>query len=380
MKKSFLVTSLLMIVSLQYIFAEDEVAEESSVLSEETAQTEQTAQRVAQKNDDEEFLRQIENDKEDFSIYRFVESPFNGFRNWDSLSKSCLHDNYLGIPYVEVPMRKLVCQSMGVAMYASSGSFSIYVRNEKKHKIPLLSSADGGKNSAMYLRIDETAYRLNSSNAFKKTVRRTKDSAQLCFSKRNSAQVVVDFRFEKTGIKRAEDAVVIDVRITNTSAKIHTYDFRTILDTALGENIDFPFKSGLGRPVSKEFIFWGRSIDAEKFLECSDGRTSIQIPFYGKNLTKMESVSVSSLSVLEGMGWGIESAKSRGFNDYNSSMNPAVMLDWTEFDLEPGKTQKITFCIVTGTDGYTPRAQFYTDGFVPEDARSAPARDKPSVV
>lgn len=297
-------------------------------------------------------------------------------QNGDEGKTEVFKDKWLGIEYQSLPSVTFDKAGMGISLSESSGTFKVWAVSENGLKKSLFSTSDGGKTSSFYLKVDKTAYKLNQSSAVSRQLRKTKDGAQLVYKVRKDAQVALNFSFGKTGATEIDDVIFLDAYVTNISEKEHYYDLKAIFDTMIGENTDIPFRTQINRVIDSEYLFSDSEIDAEKGLMFSDGRTSVEIPFFGKNLTRYETVLVGSLSSLEKKEWIPESVKFRGFNDFNSSMNTAVMLDWDGFYLSAGKTKKISMCFVFGQDGLIPCGKFFTDDYVPEKKSSAKINEK----
>ena len=211
----------------------------------------------------------------------------------EKLLKKQKTDQYTGWVYIPEHNFTITNDDVRIVMKGSTGSFGLYVINEKGSQIPLIVNYDSYNSTFVAVKIGRKTYRLNRENGVKCEARRTPYGAQMAYTIAGQAQIVVDFSFLPS-IATSSRVDMIRVTIYTINLGKHTQSFtsKAVFDTTLGENSYTHFSTASRSRVDSEMQFI--TMNEEKWVRSSNEKACIQFLLDGKGITPPQFVILFS--------------------------------------------------------------------------------------
>ncbi|MBQ7158716.1 MAG: hypothetical protein IJS09_04725, partial [Treponema sp.] len=273
-------------------------------------------------------------------------------------------DKYLGVVYTPESRVDLKSGKVHVVLSGNHASFNIYAVSENGRETPILATTDGFRSSFFSLLIGRREYRLNRAGIVSSQIRKREDGAQIAYRIEKNLQITLDFSTLASVAGEPDDIVKITVYTTNFMKNRQVLALRAVLDTMLGESLDYHFVTATGQKIDSErqFVLF----DDERYFVSTNTKTSAQFLTNGKTVDVPQTVSFANKDVLADSMWTPVIRDTRGFNTALSYNNSAMCINWPYYSVEPGETAALTFYICIGTDGEEPKGQQFVDSLVDE--------------
>ena len=273
-------------------------------------------------------------------------------------------DKYLGVVYTPEKKCELKSGKVKVVLTGNHASFNIYAISANGKQTPIFSAADAFRSSYFSLLIGRREYKLNSAGIVASQIRKREDGVQIAYRIEKDLQITLDFSTLASVAGEPDDIVRITVYTTNFMKDRQVLALKAVLDTVLGEPLDYHFESASGMKIDSERQFV--SFDEERYFISSNTKVSAQFLTNGKTVHVPQTVSFANKDVLADSLWTPVIRDYRGFNMALSYNNSAMCINWPYYTVEPGETVAFNFYVCVATDGEKPRGQLFVDSLVDE--------------
>lgn len=258
-------------------------------------------------------------------------------------------DPYTGWVYKEKSSFSIGEGDIKLSVKRDPGSFCIYARPESGKDVPLLSTYDSFSSTFFSLKIGNKEYRLNKDSCASCRARKTPYGAQLAYTIKNKAVVVIDFSFMPSNAQSSRaDTLRVTSYIINTGKKEESFSLKAVFDTVLGESSGQHFSTATLKRVENEMQF--DFMEKEKWICSSDFETSVKFLLDGKGITKPQVVTLSNKDSLTNGPWIPSVKNERSFNSVLSYSNSALGINWPSVSLGKTDSSVVTFYISVGAD------------------------------
>ena len=276
-------------------------------------------------------------------------------------------DKYLGVVYTPESKYDLKSGKVHVALRGSTGSFNIYAIDSKNKETAIFSTADDSSTSYFSVLIGRREYRLNKTASVSSQVRDRDDGGQIAYQVGKDLQIVLDFSTASSVVGGEDDIVKIAVYTTNLSENRQVLAMKAVLDTILGENLDYHFVTASGKKISDETQLL--DFKAERYFVSTNEKVSAQFLLDGKTILSPDSISFANRDFLVHGSWIPVITESKSFSAVLSYNNSAVCINWPYYGVEAGETSSFTFYIALATDREQPKGLDFVDTLTDDSQR-----------
>lgn len=232
------------------------------------------------------------------------------------------------------------------------GTFLLSVLNENEKAVPVVSTANEYMSTSFYLRAGKKIIKLCDDANVVSAVKKTDTGVKLRYTIDKVAVVIIDMSCVNSVPEAAEDTIKITASIQSKSKKKTDFALKLVLDSVLGETDRHHFYTSDGKPVKNEVIY--RTMEDEKWILSKNAKASMQMIFYGKDVTPVDSVVLANYTTLDSKKWEPDMTVFRSFDTVLSYNNSAVGVYWPVKSIEPGKVSSEVFYVSLAADGETP--------------------------
>lgn len=238
----------------------------------------------------------------------------------------------------------------------NAGTFAIYGVGEKGNYIPLLSTYDAYSSSYFSVKVGSKEYKLQSNIDIKTEARNTPLGAQMAYYISEEVQVVLDFSIMPSiATSSRMDMIRVTVFVINIGRNIQSFAVKGVFDTVLGENTTSHFSTSLHSSINSEIQF--QSMDEELWVRSSNPEAAIQFLLGGKEISKIETVTLASRDKIDTSTWIPSVMTARSFNSVTSYNNSAIAVNWPASYLDTFRTSNYGFYISVATGMNAPAGQ-----------------------
>ncbi|MDR1785959.1 MAG: hypothetical protein LBR23_05785 [Spirochaetaceae bacterium] len=244
-----------------------------------------------------------------------------------------------------------------VKLRGKSGTFSVYVKNSNGDYISLLSERDSGTSSFFSLKADSRTYRLLRAGGVSAKARKDGDSAALLYTIKDTATADVVFTPVATIPGAEEDALRVEVVITNTSASEQAFSLKGVFDTDIAEIEGPVFSTAIYPAVKSEMEF--TSLLSHRWISTTGINCSVRVILAGADITSPMSAAVANKNVLASGEWNNPKHPGRSFSSFSSFNDAAMELIWNPVILRPGESRSIVLYLSMSADIASPASVVY---------------------
>ena len=276
-------------------------------------------------------------------------------------------DKYLGVVYTPEKTYDLRSGKVHVALRGSTGSFNIYAIDSKNKETPILSTADDSSTSYFSILIGKREYRLNKTASINAQVRQKDDGGQIAYLLDKQLQIVLDFSTAASVVGEDDDIVKISVYVTNLTQNRQVLAIKAVLDTILGENLDYHFVTATGQKIETEtqlLLF-----REDRYFLSTNEKTTAQFLLNGKTIWSPECVSFANRDALVHGLWVPVITESKSFSSVLAYNNSGVCINWPYFIVEADDTYSFSFYIALATDKEQPKGLSFVDTLADDSQR-----------
>ncbi len=240
-----------------------------------------------------------------------------------------------------------------LVVYDYSGAMCLYIRSsETEEYTPLFSSVNEAYTSGIYLKYGKVSRKLTRSAGIGIDVQETDTGAEVTYTLKNIATVVVKYTILSAVNRLQADCVRVDVSIENVDKYSDTFAVKAVFDTILGEHSGNHFSTNVGSKVNTERMF--QSFTDEKWLRTTDGIESLQFLLHGGDVSTPQYVAVANRDLLLSNEWVPVVTDGRYFDSIWITGNSAVGIYWHDVQLKSRAKSNFTFYMTATTASMTP--------------------------
>ena len=212
-------------------------------------------------------------------------------------------------------------------LHEDLGRFSLYyMSNEENNKYTSLFTDQDPRTTTFSLVINNKVYRLGDSFSFKETTEKTNNGAQFIW-KSNQVEIIQEFTFIKSVTSIVSDGVKISTIITNISDNEIDVGARFVIDTYLGENNAFHFKTNSGYKINKETKFEAADM-IDYWVSGRDDNSGLMVLTKGAGVTSPDVLIFANWKRLNDTSWSYSASSSRNFSLPPYSINDSAVCQY----------------------------------------------------
>ncbi len=257
--------------------------------------------------------------------------------------------------FVTVAAENIVIEKapLRLVIYDYSGAMALYQNSsEVEEYVPLFSTANEACSSGFYLKYGKIGRKLTRSGGISIDVKETPNGAEVTYTVRNTAIVVVKYTILSAVIPEAADCIRVDISVENLDKYSNTFAVKGVFDTTLGEYSGNHFVTYTRSSLNTELMF--QSMMDDKRIRSTDGIESIQFLLDGGDISSPQFVAVANRDLLLSADWIPVVTDGRLFDSIRVSGNSALGIYWRDVQLKAHAKSAFTFYITTATASLTP--------------------------
>jgi len=231
-------------------------------------------------------------------------------------------------------------------LHESTGRFSLYSIADKNNPLPFFMALDP-RTSYLGVLVNNRAYRLGDSSAFRTRLGGTQESPAIVFES-SFLTVIQQFSFIKTAASSTTNGVRITFTITNKTAEPIEAGLRFLIDTTLGEDDKAHFTTDQ-RQITGETII--DALSADKYWASRNSRLALVGILAGQNVTRPDFVHFANWKQMYDAAWKTPHVPGKNFNLLPYSIGDSAVCYFYEPEaMLPGATRIISMVLASEDD------------------------------
>ncbi len=219
----------------------------------------------------------------------------------------------------------------------TTGRFSLYYLSDiKKERYQALFVDKDPRTSFVGLLVDDKAYRLGESTAFRIRVQNEASKPALVFES-SFIDVLQEFEFIRTGGSTLANGIKMNIRVSNKGERTIPVGIRFVLDTSLGENNTNHFYTDL-QNIPSEILLTAK--DNDSFWISKNENLGLMGSIISSAITRPDMVHFANWKRLNDASWKVSPSNGRNFNLLPYSIGDSAVAYYYEPVLIPRGTSR----------------------------------------